>query len=251
MKRTVLISGLVALLFNFNSTSVSAQTLPRETMMDPYFQVSKITTRLVSAEEAPAITNEFLQLEQDILPSILPALLPQQSMGALDIVDLAFKAWDIIKSGTPVVSAQYKNVTALPNIANQRWEALTGWKSERTLVFATSVVNFFGVKTVDLEYKVKLLYGGSVRGKGQYIASARVVPTKVDVLWGYNLDVSVEVPSILNIASNDDPLASINMDVTYKISTMMRSYSESNNYVLQGNGLMKGDGKVLFEASSR
>ena len=251
MKKSALLLGLIY--FLFNAATTLAQSVPSPSAGDPYYQISKISTHVIAVEENIVSSDEILKLnlnKDDVLDP-LPSLLPQVIGGPLDIADIVFKIWDIIKSGAPIVNAEYKNVTALPNIASKKWEALTGWKPERGVVFSTSVENAFGMKTVDLEYKVQLLYGGGYKGKGQYIASARVVPTKVDVMWGYNLDVSVQVPTILNIASTKDPLASISMDVTYKISTMLRTYSESNNYVLQGDGLMKSGDKIFYEANSR
>lgn len=238
MKNIGLITGLS--LFLLNSVPTLAQT-------HPHLEFSKITTTLLSVEERMVSPEELLLLSDNAaeVESF------QEGVDPMAIADIIFKIWDIIKDGKPVVNVQYKNANALPNIANRKWEALTGWKNERSMTFGVSTENLYGIKTVDLEYKVKLLYGGGVKGKGQYIASARVVPTKVDVKWGYNLDVSVEVPSILNLASIDDPLAAINMDVTYKISTILRSYSESNSYELRGNGMMKADDKVIFDAVLR
>jgi hypothetical protein len=232
--------GIITALLLFNSVPTLAHT-------DPHLEFSKVTTNLISVEERMVSSEEFLFLNVNENESITF----QEGVDPMAIADIAFKIWDIIKDGKPVVNVQYKNANALPNIANRKWEALTGWKSERSMTFGVSTENAYGIKTVDLEYKVKLLYGGGVKGKGLYIASARVVPSKVDVKWGYNLDVSVEVPSILNLASIEDPLAAISMDVTYKISTILRSYSESNGYELRGNGMMKADNKIIFDAISR
>ena len=243
MKNSVLGSALI--FFLFNTTSALAQV-----NNDPYLLIQKVSTKIISVEETQVATNEFYTWGD--LPQIGPPMAPMaQGADPMAIADVFFKVWDIIKQGAPVVNVQYKNVNALPNLADNNWTALTGWKSERTVVFGVSTENLYGIKTVDLQYKVKLLYGGGVKGKGQYIASARVVPTKVDVIWGYNLDVTVEVPSILNLASNEDPLAAINLDVTYKISTILRSYSESNSYHLRGDGLFKADGVTQFQADAR
>lgn len=239
MKNVGLIVGLG--LFLINSVPALAQN-------NPYYEIGKIKTELKSVESRMVPEAELAQLASES-SFTMPAL--TEGVDPMAIADIIFKIWDIIKDGKPVVNVQYKNVSALPNIANRHWEALTGWKEERSMVFGVSTENLYGMTTVDLEYKVKLIFGGSVRGKGQYIASARVVPSKVDVKWGYNLDVAVEVPSVINISTIEDPLAAINLDVTYKISTMLRSYSESNTYELRGNGLMKADGKVVFDAISR
>lgn len=238
MKNTGLFAGLILVLFN---------SVPSLADSDPHLVFSKVTTTLKSVEERAVSPEEMFLLNEN--QAEFESF--QEGVDPMAIADIVFKIWDIIKDGKPVVNVQYKNANALPNIANRKWEALTGWKTERSMTFGVSTENVYGIKTVDLEYKVKLLYGGGVKGKGQYIASARVVPSKVDVKWGYNLDVTVEVPSILNLASIDDPLASISMDVTYKISTILRSYSEANSYEVHGDGFMKAGNNIVFEANSR
>ena len=50
-------------------------------------------------------------------------------------------------------------------------------------------------------------YGGSYDGKGAYITGAEVVPTDVNVAWGYNLGASMKVKSIFNQGSRENPVA--------------------------------------------
>ena len=242
MKNNVLTAGLIFSLF----TTVSAKAAD----MDSHLDFNKVTTVLKSVEENIVPTDEIANINLDEQNFSMPMLM-QEGVDPMAIVDIFLKLWQIVKDGAPVVNAQYKNVTALPNLAENNWTALTGWKKERVLTFSVYTENLYGIKTVDLEYQVKLLSGGGVKGRGQYIASARVVPTKVEVLWGYNLDVTVEVPSVLNLSTTEDPLAAINLDVNYRISTILKSSSESNSYQLRGDGMMISNGKVLYEARSR
>jgi len=253
MKNTAknLVSIAALTLSFFNSTIAKAQDHYKGDLAnDPYYQVGQIKTEIKSVQETSVSPEEVQRLNVRDESFTLP-IAPQAGADPMAIAQLLTTIWDIIVQGKPVANVQYKNATALPNVAEGKWEMLTGWKTQRTVVFSTSVTNLLGIKTVDLEYKVELLFGGSVNGKGRYVASARVVPSKVSVLWGYNLDLSVQVPVIVNIGSQDDPLAALRMDAIYKISTLVKSYSETQSYELHGDGFMAANGKEIYAATSR
>jgi hypothetical protein len=96
--------------------------------------------------------------------------------------------------------------------------------------------NLFKQKVVELEYMVKYVYGGSLRGHGRYLASARIIPTNITVLWGYQLNVTVEVPTVFNLNTEEDPLAALHMDVIWSVSSMLKKDSQSSSYQFQGDG---------------
>lgn len=218
-----------------------------------YFEIASVNSEVISVEDRDlSVQNESALVTPTPPPYYNPngGYYPSYQGGndALAIANLFFQAWDLVKDGAPIVNAQYKNAYALPNISNNNWTTLTGWKRERTIECRIFTKNVYGMTTVDLQYQVKLIYGGNVKGIGQYIASARVVPVKIDVLWGYNVDMAAEVPTILNISKPENPIASITMDVKYTISTILRSYTQGKTYTLQGNGLMKSGENTLVPA---
>ncbi len=177
----------------------------------------------------------------------IPGMGQPGQMGPLQIIDLAIKFWNIVKDGAPVVNLRNKSASALPMISNGRWESLAGWKGERSVTYAVTATNLYGIETVNLEYTVSMIYGGNVNGIGKYISSARVIPTKVDVLWGYNLDVNVDIPNIYNVATPENPLAAITIDVNYKVSTILRSTAYTKTFEVRGDGTIKTGNKILME----
>jgi len=242
----VSILGLTLSFFNFN-TAQAQEHFSGADAHDPYYQIAQTTTEIKSVQETLISPEDVRRLSMNEESLSVPPI----GVDPMAISQLLTTVWDIIIQGKPVGNVQYKNATALPNLADGKWEMLTGWKTQRSITYGVSTTNMMGIKTVDLEYKVELLYGGSVNGKGRYIASARIVPTKVDLKWGYNLDLSVQVPVIININTQDDPLAALRMDATYKISTLVQSHSENHSYELHGDGFMSADGKQIYTASSR
>jgi hypothetical protein len=105
------------------------------------------------------------------------------------------------------------------------------------------------MKTIEMEYAIRLLYGGGIKGRGQYIASARVVPYNVKVLWAYNMDVKVEAVDIKNVGREDDPNASLVLEIVWNVKTMARRSEWKEQYLLQGDGFFRDQqtGEVHFE----
>ena len=152
------------------------------------------------------------------------------------IADLAVDLWNIVEDNKPVVNVETKTASALPNIAKNDWTALTGWKPEHGTTFSIDIQNLYGMNVVQMEYELNLRYGGSVKGKGQYIASAQVIPSKVSVLWAYTLNVNVDVVSVVNEGTTANPLAAITLNVSYSYGNMLSTTSGLNRYLVRGNG---------------
>lgn len=158
------------------------------------------------------------------------------------IAQLLMKAWDLVIEGKPVVNIEVKNASALPIMADYNWSMLTGWRAERIVKWPLRIKNLYGQTPVRMDTAVRLLYGGSARGRGMYIASARVIPSNVEVWNGYNLDVSVNVPSVINVSGReDDPIAQITLEINYKLRSHLGSItikkSEWNEiFKVQGDG---------------
>jgi len=220
-----------------SSREIHLQPKPIPTQ-DPFYQVGSITikTRKLklgrpSDEALEVIRREFTR-EWALIPE-RGATEPQDPMS---IADMALKVWDIIQDNKAVLNVSTVNVKALPYLAKDSWTSLTGWKPEHGVEYSLEIKNLYGIKVVELVYEVRLIYGGSVRGLGKYIASARVVPKFVDVLWGYDLDVSVREVAVQNLKDEQDPFASIVLEVGINYGSIIKKTSETLTYRLNGDG---------------
>ncbi len=220
-------------------------------VIHPYFQIGEVKSEIINMGTEP-VSNEMLSIARESYlehskykKELIDGITVIDPMA---IADLLLKVWDIIVANKPVVNIEYKNATALPNLAKDDWRALTGWKPERVVLYKLSIKNIYGTTVVDFKYQLKLLAGGGVKGKGLYVASARVLPD-AKVLWGYNLDVSVNVPAVVNTGTEEDPHAAIYIDVTSRVSNTFKNQTQSQSYLLQGDGLIKNQttGEVYFE----
>ena len=225
---------------------------------DPYYTLSPMQTELVSSEETVLTAEEAEKwiARSEIEKNDAPELKNQVwSVGAdpLSIIDVVLRAWALVEAGKPVTNVQMKSASALPVLSDGDFRKLVGWMPLRTATYHVFASNGYGLKVVDFTYQVRLMAGGNVRGTGRYIGIASVVPVNTKVLWGFGLESSVNIPQVINMGTEEDPLAGIFIDVNYNIHGTFRDQSETVSYALRGDGYMEDltEKKVLFEAAER
>jgi hypothetical protein len=216
-----------------------------EASADPYYQISSmvVTTRKlrpvrISKTVLSQLHSEFLKESyewagQETVPHAA------EEPNPLGIADLFLKAWAIIQEDKPTLNVDTHSLKALPYIAKDHWKALTGWGPEHGIEVKLALKNGYGIKVVQLVYEVRLIYGGSVKKHGRYIASARVVPKFVDVMWGFGLDVAASEVAVQNLNTEEDPMAAITLDLRLAYGSVLRKVSETVSYQFQGNGVIR------------
>jgi len=174
----------------------------------------------------------------------IPAPLPkgggdEPGINLGEIINIAQKVWAVIEKNKPVVDVKTQYATALP-AGLTHWDNLSGWKTPKGTVYGFYAKNAYGVKVIDVEYQVLRTYGGSYKGKGQYLTAVTIEPLKVDVAWGYKFSLNVEIPdsSVVNVGTSEDPIAGLMATVHWQISTVVKDSQGKSLYYLQGNGLM-------------
>ncbi len=221
---------------------------------DPFYQLGRVKIkqkRVTQAEVDNAliasIGREFSS--QSAVANGLEQMNPGQGGGGgLAIADIALRVWSIIQDNRAVLNVSRQNSKALPVLAKSDWRALTGWKPEHGIELSMTVENLYGMDVIDLSYVVSVIYGGSVRGTGQYIAAARVIPKNINVLWGFNMDVNVAEVAIQNIGTEKNPQGAVTLDVGVTYGSILSQTSFTNSYRLQGNGVIADltNGKAYF-----
>jgi hypothetical protein len=153
------------------------------------------------------------------------------------IINIASKVWDIIQQNAPVVSIDTKYASAVPQ-GIEAWNQLSGWSKPHSCAYSFNATNLFGVRTVDVTYKVIYTSGGNYQGKGRYLTGVTVVPTNVNVKWGYRFSFAAQVPdsTIVNAGSAEDPVAALQLKLGWKISTAFQSTEGVSVYYIRGDG---------------
>ena len=80
-------------------------------------------------------------------------------------------------------------------------------------------------------------YGGNVGGKGAYLANMSVTPADLTVAWGYTFNAQASVPSVLNVGTTAEPIGAAQLQISWKVDTVMKHEQSSNTYFVRGDGV--------------
>jgi hypothetical protein len=149
------------------------------------------------------------------------------------ITNLGKKVWAVIEQGRPMVNINYHYANALP--AGVRAEELEGFSSLQFQSVRHTGVNFYGVTVYDVTYTLAHRFGGQFDGTGAYIEGATVLPQDVEVLWGYNVNLSVESVSTVNVGTRDNPVASLAMETLLSVRTVLQDIQMRNIHEFRGD----------------
>jgi hypothetical protein len=163
-----------------------------------------------------------------------------QAEVAIDkVINIGKKLWAIVDANRPVVELQTNTANALP-LGVASWDALEGWEAPTSKLFTHTYRNLWRIKVVQFSYRVIYTWGGSLDGKGRYLANVTVIPADVDVISGYKLNAQASVPSVLNASRvKGEPLAAAELLVTWKVETALKHSRRSRSFYVRGDGVFK------------
>ena len=156
------------------------------------------------------------------------------------IINTAAKIWGLIKNNAPVMNITTKYATAVPK-GLISWINLSNWKTPRAYTYAFNANNFYGTEVIHVQYKVIYMYGGNYKGKGQYLTGVTIVPEIVNVAWAYRFKLNAEVPdsTVINVGSSDNPIAAMQLKISWTIESMIKASQGTSIYYIQGDGQMQ------------
>lgn len=153
------------------------------------------------------------------------------------IINIGKSIWQVVKAGSPVVNLSVDRAHALPQ-GVQCWTDLSNWNMTQAKTYEVVYENLFGIEVVRLNFRVLATTGGNYKGQGQFITNATIVPTTVNVAWGYSLDAISTVPLVYNMGSQSEPVAAMQLDMKWRVSTALKFAEETENFVIQGTGAL-------------
>ena len=217
---------------------------------DRYLTVSAVTTTQtasgrLSAQEAIELGFPTFDLVGPVIPSlpapttspiagIIGKIIPALSGGNL-WVTIGEKIWQIVVAGRPVANVQNIRVSVLP-VVQADWASMEHWQGPTVLSYSVVAHNLLGMEVVRVDYRVIYNYAGQLAGKGAYLANLTIQPTTVSVLWGYQLDVSVEAASVVNTATAASPVPGLEMQLTCLIGTLVKHTESRTSFFVKGTG---------------
>jgi len=156
------------------------------------------------------------------------------------IVNLMDKIFTLIAKNQPVVNITVNYANAVP-YGTSHWTQLQGWSRPSTRKYNFSMKNGFGSEVVKVIYQVHWTHSGNFQGKGKFLTGVSVEPLSVTTAWGYNVDLTAEVPdsTIANVGTSEDPVASMQVQLRWKVHTILKDIQEKAIYYVQGDGKMQ------------
>jgi hypothetical protein len=239
MKTIVTMSAVVLALF----ASVAGATEPRDERyfaIDPgSVQIQELPAGDRTGAAPPGQIGDPSQTQAPAPPSITPEGVSNW-VAALDrIVNLAEKVMTIIARNQPVVNVSVNYANAIPQ-GITHWTQLQGWNPPSTRRYAFRCNNLLGMEVVNIVYQVHWTHGGNYNGAGRFLTGVTVEPISINTVWGWNVDLTAEVPdsTIANVGTTENPVASMQVQLRWKIHTVLNDLQQRSIFYVQGDGLM-------------
>ena len=157
-----------------------------------------------------------------------------------NLVNLVDKVFTIIQKNQPVVNTNINYAGAVP-YGITHWGQLQGWSKPAVKRYGFKIKNLMGLEVVKLVFQVQRTCEGNYQGKGKFLTGVTVEPLNIDVVWGYNVDLTAEVPdsTIANVGTQQDPVASMQLKLHWKMHTSIQDTQYTDIFYLQGDGLLQ------------
>ncbi len=183
------------------------------------------------------------QMSSDLMNAInnkpVTKNLPQVLMATKTLIAIGKEVYKVVEAGKPVLELNIAEpVSVLPKTADNSIRAmdLDNWETPKARKYRVRFKNYMGVSTVSLDYMVIFSYGGSYQGKGNFITGAIIKPVSIDVKWGWKLNASFKVQTIMNQGTDEDAVAGALLVLDYEVSTPLQVNSQSSTIFLNGLG---------------
>lgn len=214
------------------SAAVFTKAEIREAQADPKrYTINPDSVRITFLGEAEERDMSYVKLTEQARP------LQDVLVSIEQIVNIAQKIWKIVEANRPVANIESKYATAYPagvTAASQ----LSGWSRPKGYTYGFYAENLYGGVMINAKYKVAFTYGGAYKGKGKFITGAAVIPTMAEVGWGYKFYMNAAVPdsTITNTGTEADPVAAMQLKVSWKIATILKESDGTSVYYMDGTG---------------
>jgi hypothetical protein len=152
-----------------------------------------------------------------------------------DIITIGQKVWDFVVSNKPNTTYQSLKAAVVPSGITS-WTQLRGWSKPVSKVYRVEFTNMFGQTAGSFDYRINFVYGGSYQGKGKYIGQISFVPAAVRLGTDRTLDVKAELLDPLNFGTEEDPIAGVELQISWSSPTTTRYQLNSVEFFMYGTG---------------
>lgn len=237
--------------------SSAAQAETRQNLDLGYFMIGSVETYEIHENGAISEVRPFIRITDPVgtVPSPTPSTSPSpptagtvgtpstpspaptQSIDGL--LALGKQIWDIIAANRPVVTTSTERVSVVPPGITD-WQDLEGWDRPQMRSFRSIYRNIYGVAMVDFEYRVMFTPKGRREdGKGAFLSGVTILPSALEVGWGYTFNAKGTVASITNAGSRKNPIAAVEIQMQWTLDTIFKHDERSFSYYVRGDGVFQ------------
>jgi len=230
----------------FNEVFMSFASLRR--IMPQFIAMSFLASFAATSQAAPGnsekitMHSEVVETPTDVFSyidrvNVYPETTPfngsSENVEIDAIINLAQKAWEIVKANAPVAQIKFNFANALPKGVKNS-SSLTGFSDVQSKSVRIWGTNMWGATVYDLTLTAVHQFGGQYEGKGHYLETVSVIPSNISVLWGYTVNYSVEQVATTNGGTAEDPIAKMALHAKFKVETVIQK--DETNTIFQFRG---------------
>lgn len=149
---------------------------------------------------------------------------------------LGDRFWKLIMRNQPVVNVSTQTITVVPQALAQNWMGMENWKGPYSKSYTVSAKNLYGITVISHTYTVAFNYGGQVAGRGAFLANATIIPSAVDVAWGFSLNSDVQVGQPINTGSAASPAPGVDLTVKWEMKSFLKVIQGRDQFFVRGDG---------------
>jgi hypothetical protein len=216
--------------------TMKAQALTQQEQ--DYFTIDTVTVQEIPDESPLPGYIKTYEYAQDLPIATQVSQTKQLEVEIDTIINIGKKVWNIVEAGKPVVNIQLNSASAMP-AGIKGWQQLAGWQTPRSSTYRVHYTNLYTMNVVDFSYRVLFTYGGSYNGQGRFVTGATIEPAALDVAWGYSFKANVEIPTVINMGTVQNPVGGIQMNVNWEVGTVIKNSQTRASYFVDGLGQLK------------
>ncbi len=116
------------------------------------------------------------------------------------------------------------------------WFEVRDWKQAKSKNFKLTLQSAFEIKTTEITYSIRYLFGGQYKGKGKYISGLMITPVEVRFLQGVKIDFQTSIVSITNIGTDEDPIVHLTIELILHVKSLFYDKLFVHQFNIDGNG---------------
>lgn len=221
---------LLSILF-IQTLALTALANPQDPaqMPEEYFKVGGVSK--AQAEEIPVDSAAALTPASPSFGFTAPAI---DSEAVNKIINIGKALWKIVEAGKPSNEWRSASANAIPQEATS-WQSMNSWRNPKGYMSGFGVTNLMQIEVVRLDYTVVYTYGGTFQGRGAYLKNVSVAP-QAKVRWGWNLDAEVRIVDTVNVGTEQNPIAGMELHVKWKVWSALNEFTGEDVLFVRGDG---------------